>query len=141
MEHQATVPEGDEDNAYYAVRPLCRCESCAPSVESEAIHVIFNALVSDAICAYAEHGSLHSVPKHLIRYLPLGFISTYAARDVDHAWHLLPPHAKLSSNIAACRRCLRHFKHRGEGRTDFDGSNPMIKDCKMCQLEFTDLWK
>lgn len=140
-EQQTIVPVSGTEKVYYEVKPLCRCEACAPSVETDSIHVIYSALASEAIASYAENGSLHEMPKNLIQYLPLGFLSNYASKDVEHGWHLLPNLAKKSLSVACCRRCRRHFSHRGESRTDFDGPNPMIKDCKMCRMEFIDIFK
>lgn len=141
MERQSTVPVVVEEKAHYEVRLECRCESCNPSKETNSIHIIYNTLVSEAIAAYADAGSLHTIPQRLIRYLPIGFIATFAAKDVEYGWHLLPKHVRNSFPVAICRRCTRHFAHRSENRTDFDGVLPMIKECKKCQLEFPELVK
>lgn len=142
MEHPPSVPVVAEgEKAYYEVRPQCRCESCKPCSETDSIHVIYNALTSEAITAYFNHESLHSMPKNLIQYLPIGFLATYASKDVEHGWHLLSNLAKKTLSIASSRRCRRHFSHRQESRTDFDGVLPMIKECKMCQMEFPEICK
>lgn len=141
MEEQPVVSESGKKKTYYEVKPQCRCESCTPCVETDSIHVIYSALASEAISAYAIYDSLHDMPQNLIQYLPLGFISSYASKDVERGWHLLPNHAKKSLSIVSCRRCRKHHSHRGEGRTDVDGPNPMIKDCKMCRMEFIEIFK
>lgn len=118
----------------------CKCEVCTPNVKPDAIQTIYFSLVSNAISAYYNHNSLLCMPQHLINYLPVGFLTTYAARDIDAAWEKLPFHIKTSFEVAVCKRCTRHYKHRSDGEDDFDGPNPMIKQCEACKKEFKNVF-
>ena len=114
----------------------CKCDRCSTSRDADAAFEIYRTLVSLAIRAYHKAQFLREMPQHLIAYLPAGFLTAYGAHDIDLNWDKLPLHLRMSADVAACRPCRRHFMHRGDSHCDWDGPNPMIKNCKRCTDNF-----
>lgn len=107
------------------VKCLCECCLCS-SID------VYRSQVSNAIKAFDIHRNLITMPEHLIAYLPPGFLSTFAASSVNYGWQKLPLHSMMSADVMKCRSCTRHYTYRSTSTTDFDGPNPLVKNCKLC---------